>query len=378
MTSVSFFDETTEQSRVKQAIVSKYFDAWANIILPTAKKHVGKIAYIDLFAGPGRYNDGTRSTPLLVLERAIQHPDMRDMLVTLFNDGDPDNANSLRAEIEALPGIEQLKHQPQVASSLVGEEFAARFEKIRFVPTLFFMDPWGYKGLSLRLINAALKDWACDCIFFFNYNRINMGLPNKAVDPHMDALFGSERARELRDRLEPLSSQDRELMIVEELALALQDTGRRYVLPFRFRNENGTRTSHHLVFVSKHIRGYTLMKDIMARESSKQDQGVPSFEYNPADRRYPLLFELSRPLDDLAGLLLDDYAGRCVPMRTLYEEHNVGRPYIERNYRDVLRTLEAQGKITADPPAAKRPKRNGEVTFGEKVRITFPAKKGHQ
>lgn len=29
-------------------------------------------------------------------------------------------------------------------------------------------------------------------------------------------------------------------------------------------------------------------------------------------------------------------------------------------------------------PAAKRPKRNGEVTVGEKVRITFPAKKGHQ
>lgn len=377
MTSVSFFDETTEQSRVKHAIVSKYFDAWANIIMPTAKKQVGKIAYIDLFAGPGRYNDGTRSTPLLVLERAIHHPEMREMLVTLFNDGDPDSADSLKAEIEALLGVERLKYKPQVASALVGDEIATEFEKIRFVPTLFFMDPWGYKGLSLRLINAALKDWGCDCIFFFNYNRINMGLPNSAVQSHIDALFGAERARELRNRLDALSPEDRELTIVEELAQALQEMGGRYVLPFRFRNENGTRTSHHLVFVSKHIRGYTLMKDIMARESSKQDQGVPSFEYSPADRRYPLLFELSRPLDDLAGLLLDDYAGRCITMRMLYEEHNVGRPYIERNYKDVLRRLEARGEITADPPAAERPKRNGEVTFGEKVRITFPAKKGH-
>ena len=60
-----------------------------------------------------------------------------------------------------------------------------------------FVDPWGYKGLSLRLINSVLKDWACECIFFFNYNRINMGLGNDAVKEHMDALFGEERAAEL-------------------------------------------------------------------------------------------------------------------------------------------------------------------------------------
>ena len=153
MASAGFFDETTEQSQVKQAIVSKYFDGWANIIIPTAKKHGSQIAYVDLFAGPGRYNDGAKSTPLLVLEKAIQHPDMKEMLFTLFNDGDPENARSLRAEIDALPGIDRLKHKPQVEAKLVGEEIAAQFEKVRFIPTLFFMDPWGYKGLSLRLIH---------------------------------------------------------------------------------------------------------------------------------------------------------------------------------------------------------------------------------
>ena len=61
------------------------------------------------------------------------------------------------------------------------------------MPTFFFVDPWGYKGLSLRLINSVLKDWGCDCVFFFNYNRINMGLGNDAVEKHMDALFGKER-----------------------------------------------------------------------------------------------------------------------------------------------------------------------------------------
>ncbi len=53
----SFFDESREQSQVKAAIVSKYFWAWAKVVLPTAKKQGGRIAYIDLFAGPGRYKD---------------------------------------------------------------------------------------------------------------------------------------------------------------------------------------------------------------------------------------------------------------------------------------------------------------------------------
>src|SRR5665213_1849654 len=79
MAEAKFFDERTDQSEVKARIVQKYFEAWAKVIIPTAKLHGGKIAYIDLYAGPGRYRDGAASTPLLVLERAIAAPDMSQM-----------------------------------------------------------------------------------------------------------------------------------------------------------------------------------------------------------------------------------------------------------------------------------------------------------
>ena len=84
----------------------------------------------------------------------------------------------------------------------MGEEIVKMFEEMSLVPTLFFVDPWGYKGLSLRLVNSVLKDWGCDCIFFFNYNRINMGLSNPFVKEHMNALFGEERAEEFRGILD--------------------------------------------------------------------------------------------------------------------------------------------------------------------------------
>ena len=83
-----FFDEATDQSLVKATIVSKYFWAWAKVIMPTSKKHDGRVAYVDLFAGPGRYKDATKSTPLLILEQALADPDMRRMLATIFNDAD--------------------------------------------------------------------------------------------------------------------------------------------------------------------------------------------------------------------------------------------------------------------------------------------------
>ncbi len=370
----SFFSESSEQSQIKARIVAKYFWAWAKVIIPTAKKSGNRIAYIDLFAGPGRYKDGTLSTPLLVLEKAIADPDMRSMLVTVFNDRDAENASDLRSAIEALPDVGTLKYKPSIRNQEVGTEIVQMFSTMKLVPTFFFVDPWGYKGLSLGLINSVLKNWGCDCVFFFNYNRVNMGLTNEAVREHMNVLFGPERADTMRESLATLSSYERENFIIEQLSLALREMGGDYVLPFTFKNEEGSRTTHHLVFVTKHFKGYEIMKEIMAQESSERVQGVPSFEYSPATEKYPLLFELSRPLDDLAPLLLKAFGGKKMTMQEVYERHNVGTPYVKSNYKRVLATMEATGSISANPPASKRPKKKGEVTFGDGVTVSFPDK----
>lgn len=371
MVDESFFDESSEQSQIKSRIVSKYFWAWAKVVIPTAKHRSQRIAYIDLFAGPGRYKNGAESTPIKVLKHAIADPDMREMLLTLFNDKDKNNASSLMKALNDIPAIDSLKYKPTVECEEVGTRIVEMFNKMRLIPTFFFVDPWGYKGLSLALINSVLKDWGCDCVFFFNYNRINMGLNNCAVREHMDVLFGGARAQRIRERLEGLEPEDREALIIEELSLALREMGAKYVLPFTFKNSNGTRTTHHLIFCSKNFKGYEIMKEIMARESTEQDQGVPSFAYSPASRKYPLLFELSRPLDDLENMLLTEFKGQRLRMQEIYERHSVGRPYIKPNYKRALAKLEAEGKIRADPPAAKRRKNKGVITFADNVIVTF-------
>ena len=61
-------------------------------------------------------------------------------------------------------------------------------------------------------------------------------------------------------------------------------------------------------------------------------------------------------------------------LRQIFDQHNVGTPYILRNYKDILTRLEANGEIQTNPPASRRPQRKGKVTFADRVEVTFPNK----
>jgi len=371
-----FFQEQREQSLVKARIVSKYFTAWASVILSVQKgfsRYPQKMAYVDLFAGPGRYDDQSKSTPLLVLETILANPDLASRMITMFNDKDEKNVESLKTAINEMNGIEHLKHAPIFYNMEVGDEIANMFRSANLPPTFFFVDPWGYKGLSLNLVSSIIKDWGCDCVFFFNYNRVSMGINNDAIKNHMTSLFGDEHLEIVRQKCETVTNPaERELIIIDELCLALKKSGSSFVLPFRFKNDEGKRTSHHLIFLSKNFRGYEIMKEIMYRESTDKSDDVASFEYNPVDlfggKQLSLLDLLARPLEDLENMLLQEFAGKTVDFLDLYEQHSVDKPYIKKNYKDVLRGMYEQGKLTAVNEKGKPPRKG---TFADGMRITF-------
>jgi len=304
-----------------------------------------------------------------VLQKALEKPEYSERLLTIFNDKDDKHVRTLETEIAQLPGIERLGNKPQIWNQEVGDKIATSFEKINTIPILAFIDPWGYKGLTLRLVNAFLGSWGCDCIFFFNYARINAGLNNPSVREHMAALFGEERAKRLAEELAPMCPSEREATIVNELALTLKEHGapkRRHVLPFCFKNSSGVRTTHHLVLVTKSFKGYDVMKGIMAKASSSQEDGVPSFTYSPATGpEQQLLFRLNQPLEDLKESLLRDLAGQTITMRRIYETHSPDTQYTAKNYKDVLKRLEDEGAITTEGRKSTR-------GFADGITVIFP------
>jgi three-Cys-motif partner protein len=263
-------------------------------MIPQAKKWAGGLMYFDLYAGPGRYDDGTKSTPILVLEQAVTDPDLRALLSTIFNDRE--HAEALRENINAIEGIASLAHQPQVYGFDVDDDLAGIFSQ-KLPPSFSFIDPFGYKGVTLKLLQGMLKDWGCDLILFFSYARINAAIDNEIFEDHVTALFGERRLVALREELRGKSPRTREALILESFSQALSKMGFPFVTPFCFRRPNQERTSHHLIFVTKAKLAYTVMKEIMASESSEFDQGVPSFSYSKSLSEYetPLLFSLDRP-----------------------------------------------------------------------------------
>ena len=374
--STSFFDHPRKQSGVKSQIVAKYFGTWARIVTHHLKKtypgEVRRIAYIDLFAGPGYYEDGSKSTPILVLEEAIKDSEISNRLVTVFNDANSHNIDLLRQGVARIDGIERLAASPQFDTLRVDQNVAEFIGENDNVPTLLFIDPFGYKGLSLDLINSVLSNFASDCIFFFNYVRINAAITNNFMDNNMTALFGSERLMRMRREICKLSTYERELYVFDEFVSELKEHHARHVQKFCFKKDDEDRTSHYLVLAAKHPKGYREMKEIMAKFSTICEQGVPTYTFDPKDDGMQPVLDLTRPMDILVEDLTKTFAGQTLTRKAIYEQHSIGTRYIKNNYKKALSILESEGRITIQPPAEIRPKRNGEITLAEGVSVTFP------
>lgn len=72
--------------------------------------------------------------------------------------------------------------------------------------------------------------------------------------------------------------------------------------------------------------------------------------------------------------LLVRFAGCRLEVGELYRKHTGGyhSSAYKSTFKDVLRRLEAEGKIVTEPPANKRRKRWGKVTFADTVEVMFP------
>lgn len=104
------------------------------------------------------------------------------------------------ATIDAVPGISTLANVPKVTPHVISDAFAPRLSGMR-TPSFIFADPCGYKGLSLRLIASALKPFGNDCIFFLNYNRINMKISYAVMNESINAFFETARADQIRKEI---------------------------------------------------------------------------------------------------------------------------------------------------------------------------------
>ena len=239
---------------------------------------------------------------------------MKDHIVTWFNEKDKDLYNELQENILNIDNINELAYKPIIKNDTVDYSTPEWFAKRTLIPCFSFVDPAGYAGLSLNLLQALGKDFGSYIIFFFNFNDINRGITNDKVLYHMKQVFGERAYNTLLDKIKK-SPNDREAIIINEMAAALKREGMEYVLPFRFKLEGKNRTSHYLIFASKNFLGYKIMKEIMHKAGEKDCEGVGKFEFIPScDKekgiQLSIIDLLNSSLEDLKNHLVKTYKGK--------------------------------------------------------------------
>lgn len=367
-----FFTDQTEQSATKAKIVSSYFSAWARII----QKWNVPMGYIDLFCGPGKYGDNSLSAPLLIMQSTLQSPNLMQNMSFIFNDNDVNNTRALKQSIDLMDKERKLSGRVKFYNETVERGFHNRLHIPNSMPVLSFVDPFGYKGLTMNLIDYLISNPGSDCIFFFNYNRINMALSsNTKFDDHLQRLFGEGRTVSLKKRLKTLPPDQREPIVLNSLIEALREKKSNYILPFKFYSAEMVRTSHFIVFVTKHPIACRIMKQIMYSNSAKDSDGVATFSFKDSRNFGNKLEQLSlfdRPIQALRDDIVEKYCGKTVAVCKICDdvECDFTSHFISKNVKDVLRTLEEEQKIEVIS-GRKQKKRNGVLNMPDKALIRF-------
>jgi three-Cys-motif partner protein len=365
-----FFDNAArDSSRVKRQIVTEYFDYYMRVMARNGRT----AGYVDLFAGPGIYGSGEESIPIIICKQVVSDPRLRTCVKLWFNEGDPVNFEKLKANVTAVAGITTLANVPKITPTVISKSFSSRLSQMR-TPSFIFADPCGYKGLSLRLIASALKPFGNDCIFFLNYNRINMKIGYAVMNESINAFFETARANQLREEIRSIQNpQAREGVILAAITKALREEAGAHSLTFGFRTREGGGTSHHLVYCTKNAKAQNQMKRIYTKASSDQADGVGSSDYDPHDAK-PRTLSLFSPLEEVRQRLLRIYAERTLTFDEIILAEADTR-FTDTAYRNALLELEEEGKVTVSPPAKERRFQPGgeRRTLPGATFITFPA-----
>jgi three-Cys-motif partner protein len=336
-----FTSSRTPASQVKSKIAIDTFLGWAGVMLT---QNPLALYYIDLYCGRGVYGDGTASTPLELFDKIVAHPRLPHVLHMIFNDRKAKFVLELRDRLIAHSKYGLMAWKPQFSHGEVSEDLVAALRTRRPPPPTFaFIDPFGYKGVTQELIHMILQDFGCDVLFFFPYHAIKRVLanPNDKLRGHLEALLGPDRVALLRERFRTVHDErDNERAVLRALAESMRAIDGRDVLSFAFRRRTG-HASHHLVFVSKHVRGYQVAKEAMGRSSSWTfPDGIPSLEFITPGYDHRLEIDVDAPsIEKLKLLLVRRNGGQCMSVESAYDSVTLGTPYVQKNVREALVSL---------------------------------------
>lgn len=369
------FREYTPQNRIKHEILAKYFGAY----MIALGRRAGAFHYVDGFAGPGVYEERHRGSPFIAL--ALLASQMQPFSVS-FIEKDHELFVALHDAMSKQARPPNLFEEPFLRQGefkdYVGDILSRRiYREYQNVATFAFVDPCGVQGVRMCDLAALLGQQYGECLLFWNYDGLNRWLGGVAHGTHsiggIVELFGDEGSANEALRICSADRPDKETQLRDLFLTALrQRSNATHILPFRFEAKSSERTSHYIVHCSRHGLAFKIMKDVMDRASSAEDEGT--FEFLSAgETNYQMGF--FRPRFDRARAEILEYLARQNAHVDTFTDEWVRRPgdlLSSNGYKRILLDLEESSQIeiwdaegTRPMPRENRRKYFGRPTLGE-------------
>ncbi|MGC9123960.1 MAG: three-Cys-motif partner protein TcmP [Thermoplasmata archaeon] len=269
----------------KHKILKKYIEAWAPIL--GSSTIIGRIVYIDGFAGPGE--DITHKhygSPLIAIESLINHKKFSDIhseIIMVFIEKRKDRKEHLESIIkQKFPSLpNNLKY------TVIEGDFNSVMRDIlnnlknnnkRLAPTFCFVDPFGWSDINLDLLAEFMEQDKAELLITFM-----AGFMKRSIDipEHYDTLKTILTDEEIEEA-KLKHSNNRTNFIAQRFLLKLKNkiSKKIYDISFETRDKNNN-VLYYLIYLTSHIAGMKAMKEAMYYTSHNGEFYFSDFDFDP-------------------------------------------------------------------------------------------------
>lgn len=290
------FNELKEWSERKHELVIKYLKGFVKILGGSTK---GIVYYVDGFAGPGIYDDGAKGSPI----RAANYAN------TLIGKHYQLRCINVEADQDCFDNLDKNTSQyGDVAINHCGA-FEDYIDQILVLiedrPAIFFIDPFGLKGIEWEHLYPVLKRHHKTELLL----RINPQDISRLAGFSDSEAPGAEKKRQVLTDLYGFSDSDIWIQVWEQdgtdglIKLYLdriqnamcRKNNQSYVYTYSIKTIEG-RLKYYLIFATRHPKGAILMSNIIYGREKDYERDVKEYEQERLSRQSAIQLSM---LDEL-------------------------------------------------------------------------------
>lgn len=348
-------------TEAKHRLYSRYLDAWWPIMLQ--RPGVDRVTYVDAFAGPGEYSSHEVGSPVIAIERLLNHVARtrmnltRDRVTLLFVEADLRRYRHLSNLLHKKFG--PLDRLPVTVEIHCGRAEVDTCRLLTSVgawghPILAIFDSWGNVGVSWQDIKSIARNQSSETIVTFGPNWFSR---REGEEPQkLDGVFGG---RTFWTPSDPRwTSNERWEHWIEAYRRAILRAGFEWAVQFEIVPRTGQPLD--LFFGTNHKSGVAAFKDAMWKVDRSDglrfnDPRTAAAKSNAARIAQPSFFDDPDSLDgELANFVLEAVSHGLSTVREVcdYLLRETSR-WRDTDGRKAIRQLLDDGTLTRDPVAGQ-------------------------